>query len=99
MLRRTFLTIASSASPLLWLLSKLKPWPFVEIDVVYLPGFREAIDGDDFLDNARLTTCDLCCETFVEDMDDDRKPRKFYRTTDGSGLIVCERCTSEYLNT
>jgi hypothetical protein len=103
MLRRTFLTIASAASPLLSLLSKMKPWPFVEVDW----WFAAPCGCDDCHDQLachysfRWLSCDMCYESAVDDFckDSTKEPRKFYRTTDGSRIVICEHCTGEYLNT
>jgi len=98
MIRRDFLQIAAAASPILSLLhASVRRWPFVEIDITHMPGHREAVDGPDWSEHAKLTCCDCCWETFLDDMPDGNEGRKFYRTTDGGDLIVCERCTADYL--
>lgn len=56
-------------------------WPFEEVDYSTKP--------------------DACCDWCLRDTIDlileyDNLP-KFYRTTDGHGLIVCEHCTGSYL--
>ena len=49
-------------------------------------------------DDIRITTCDLCGESFLDDNGfDEANCRGFYISESECGLIVCEHCVPEYL--
>lgn len=95
MTRRPFLSILASfaavAAPLVSAAWRVwRRWPFVEIHQVTRIDEAHSITGEPQV-AWTLTYCDICNESAAHGN------RKFYRTTDGSELVVCERCTGEYL--
>lgn len=51
-------------------------------------------------DTGHWQTCDLCDESFLQDIwaEPQNEIRKFYCDDDESGLIVCEHCLAEYVS-
>jgi hypothetical protein len=94
--RRNFLkspALAIIAAPAVEAVARL--WPFEPIDWITVYDDPSLVGWAAVKD---LASCDLCYESATDDFGNGLSyPRQFYRTTDGHGLCVCERCTGDYL--
>jgi hypothetical protein len=99
--RRDFLKVPALAiitAPAVEAVAKL--WPFEPIDWLYLPADFVPTDPDNWNEawNAmQYRTCDLCDLNWIDLLLEYDREHQMYRTTDGAGLCVCERCTGDYL--